>query len=418
MAHTFLQRLLFLVLIAIGLTSASATRYEELPATFAGTMRPYDFVGSQTEPIWPDSLRPVKVAYVARHGARYLSSRKKITEVEKYLSKAREAGTITAEGKAFQSLLDEVSRVSEGKWGLLSEVGADEEQRLASELCSLCPELMKNARVEAIATYVPRVVMTMYEFCHSLSRYSNDITISASEGKRYSPLLRFYNTNPAYNAYLKDGPWKKTYDDFISANVPTEPAQRLVGMRSHLTTHDLQELTLAMYEVLQGLRAFSMPAPTTRWMSPEEYRRCWEAENLYHYLCRSDNPVSVLAPRCAAPLLESVMSALLNPESPQANLYFGHAETIMPLVALMRLPGCDKPGLSADEVATEWVDGNVSPLGANVLIVSLQAPSGRRYAAVRLNGRFVAPIESSAEKIVEMQQLIAYWMQRIAHFQA
>ena len=55
---------------------------DTLPAYLDGSMMPYDFSACDPVPQWPDSLRPVFVAYVARHGARYLSGPKKVDELE------------------------------------------------------------------------------------------------------------------------------------------------------------------------------------------------------------------------------------------------------------------------------------------------------------------------------------------------
>ena len=67
--------LLTLAFAAIGF---AAPRYYELPAILDGSMSLYDF--SAVEPsALPDSLVPVYIDYVARHGARFLTSENKVT---------------------------------------------------------------------------------------------------------------------------------------------------------------------------------------------------------------------------------------------------------------------------------------------------------------------------------------------------
>ena len=48
-----------------------------------GTMMPYDFADCDSVVPWDDSYTPVFINYVARHGARYLSSEKKVSTLLK-----------------------------------------------------------------------------------------------------------------------------------------------------------------------------------------------------------------------------------------------------------------------------------------------------------------------------------------------
>lgn len=394
----------------------SDAKYRELPPELDGTMMPYEFTAEADKAVWPDSLRPVKVVYAARHGARYLSSEKKVDAVEETLLQAMRDGKLTSEGKAFLELTRKVREKSNGRWGELSDVGKEEERRLGLELASLCPALLKDTRVNAVATYVPRVVMTMYEFCHALALSSGDVEVYAAEGKQFSPLLRFFDTDTRYHDYIKHGGWKQIYEDFVNKTVPIAPAVRLVGKESGFSDNGLRKLSLDMYEVLQGLRASTDMVPTTRWMTEEEYRACWAAENLDHYLLRVDNTYSSLAPSCAVPLLSSMMADILDPSADPVNLYFGHAETVMPLFSLMNLPGCDTPALTPEEVSVSWNDSRISPLGANVMIVVLQSPSGHLYASLRLNGRFVPPVTDNPSTTIPLQTLLDFWTSRISQF--
>ena len=405
-----------LLLAILAVAACPARTYRTLPPDLDGSMSAYTFSTADTIPVWPDSLRPVKVAYAARHGARYLSSPHKTDAVKKTLEAARKLHGLSPDGEAMLSLLDSVERLSEGEWGALSAVGADEERRLGRQLATLCPELIAKGRVSAVSSYVPRVVMTMYEFCRALADASSDCRVATSEGKQYNPVVRFFSADSDYREYIEEGPWRKTYEDFVEATVPVEPALRLVGRHSALDSTRLRALTLDIYGVLQGLRAFSTLTPTTRWMSEEQYAACRDAVNLRQYLTRTANPVSSVAPRSAAPLLESMLAALLNPEGSEVSLWFGHAETMWPLLTLMGLPGCDLPDLAPSDVASAWRGWAISPLGANVMVITLETPSGARYASVRLNGRFVAPLPGNPALTVPFQDLAVLWLDRIAAF--
>ncbi|MDE6632605.1 MAG: hypothetical protein K2K23_06365, partial [Muribaculaceae bacterium] len=387
-----------------------------LPANLAGSMMPYDFSYTDSKPIWPDSLTPVYVARVARHGARYISSPKKLEKLQEAISKATAVGTLTKEGRRFSALLESVEDATGSQWGRLSEVGCKEEVGLAKDLYTLLPGLMKKARVNAISTYVPRVVMTMCQFNHELTALSSDINITASEGRQYSYLLRCFTADSLYSSYRDNGDWKKVSEKLMDSIVSPEPARKILGALSGFDNHKFRKLTLEMYDVLQSLTAFGMPAPTDEFMSAADYKACWEVDNLEHYLRNTDTPLSSLAGKASSPLLARIIAdadASLNArlvdmtikgadmnqaEAPgryDANFYFGHAETLMPLLSLMRVPGCYDDSGDFPTLSSRWKDYEIVPLGANLDIIFLQSPSQRTYVALRHNGRFVSPMSGT-----------------------
>ena len=370
-----------------GIYSATAQPFRELPPELDGTMMPIDLSRCDTVPVWGDTLKPCGAVYVSRHGARFLSSENKVRKLEKTLSEARASGTLTEKGERLMSLLDSVRRHTDGQWGALSDIGKQEQRVLARQMHALAPMLMDTARIYARATYVPRVVMTMYEYCHTLAWLSSRVE---------------------YAEYISDGAWKSVYQDFASHNVPTAPAVSLVG--TDPGDDKLREITMDMYGVLQGMRAVGLPAPTDYWMSEADYRRCWETANLDHYLLRSANAVSDLAPRSAKVLLRAMLSSLGSHAAAggEMDFFFGHAETVMPLFALMRLPGCFCPELPMREVAERWKDYEVSPLGADLAIFLLRSESGRLYVAMRLNGKFI-PMPGSIRKVTDWLEFKTFY---------
>ncbi|MDE6512319.1 MAG: histidine phosphatase family protein, partial [Muribaculaceae bacterium] len=163
-------------------------------------------------------------------------------------------------------------------------------------------------------------------------------------------------------------------------------------------------------------------------MSEADYRACWEVDNLEHYLRNTVTPISRLAGEATAPLLARILSdadaalgarmesnarkragmAPAQTECYDANFYFGHAETLMPLLSLMRLPGCYSDSSDLSTLYERWRDYDVVPLGANLDIILLESLQGHVYVALRHNGRFVAPISHMQEKIVDWNAYRAY----------
>lgn len=420
MTHRFVSYISALLLcFAAFLPAAAQERYIPLPPSLDGSMMPYDFKSCTQTPYLPDSLTPVYAAYVARHGARYLSGPKKMEVVMAALDKGRNTGTLSTTGEAFLSLMEQVRAANTGNWGDLSPVGVSEQRNLGSRVFHTLTRLSRpDTRVNAISSHVSRVVMTMYQFTNTLIRNNDLLSTTTDAGPQFDSLLCCFIADREYADYRSSrGNWRPVYDDFVSRHVSPQPARRLFTS-TDLDDSQLRKLTLEMYEVLKGDLAAGLPAPTTRWMSEQEYHGCWLASNLQHYLRNCITPLSSLAGQATVPLLRRIISdadsALghLSP-SPAINGYFGHCETLLPLLSLLRLPGCYYDSSDFRDLDKSWRIQDISPLGANLLILFTQAPSGRHYVTLQLNGRTVRPITGQPD-IVAWSDLRDYWLS-LAH---
>ena len=83
------------------------------------------------------------------------------------------------------------------------------------------------------------------------------------------------------------------------------------------------------------------------------------------------------------------------------SLRFGHAETLMPLLSLMRLKGCYYMTNYFDTVALHWRDFEVVPMAANLQMVLFRTVKGRYCVRVELNERPVPLLPDSDELYVD-----------------
>ncbi len=383
-----------------------------LPSVYCGSMMPYDFSQCDAGVAWGDSLKPVYLCYVARHGARYLSSPKKIEEISTALQRAENEGTLTNDGERFLAEVREISRHTDGRWGLLSEVGIAEEKKLGADMAAMLPALFRKGRMESKSTYVPRVIMTMYQFLHSLEIPNTRLELYTSSGRQNDSLLRCFVADTAYAGYRENGAWKPVYEEFLKKHVSGAPALRLFKNGDRIDKRQLRHLTMSMYGMLQANLAAGLPSATSEFMTDDEFRGCWLASNVLHYLRNNVNPVSDLAAQATSPLLkriiEDIDAAVEGDGALKANGYFGHAETLLPLLSLMKLPGCHAMTKDYANLHKEWRIQDITPLGANVAIVLLRSESGEAYVSVRLNGRNVAAVPGRGA-VVRWKELKDYW---------
>ncbi|MDE5791014.1 MAG: histidine phosphatase family protein [Muribaculaceae bacterium] len=409
------------ILISV-VTAAQGGTGTTLPPELDGSMMPYDFSKVDTIPEIPDGLELVHISYVARHGARYLSSPKKIEKIYSVLNEANAERRLSDEGEAFLKYLNAVADSTDGRWGLLSPVGMEEQKRLGSDMARMFPALLNRGKVKEISTFVPRVIMTMYEFNHWLELKHQDLEIYTSSGHQNDSLLYCFDTFSNYRDFRDSGEWKEGYDDYVARHVSPEPARRLF---SEFDGKDkkLRDLTMEMYGVMQGNRAAGFQAPTTRWFTVEEYRQCYNASNLKHYLRNTPNPLDPYCASATAMLIKRIISdadqALTSKEpASERNVfsgYFGHAETLLPLFAVMNIPGCYYPMTNYEHLDSEWKLQDITPLGANLTLIFMRDSDGVAYVYLRHNGQNV-PAYPGAPDLIKWSDLKAYWLQRISSF--
>ena len=225
------------------LFAADPTETGYSTADCLGSAKPYP-VPSQMEEV-PDSLTPIFTNHVGRHGARFLSSPNTSVELAKKLEKADSAGTLTPLGKELLKTVSHIIEISHNRWGALDSLGMAEQRGIASRMFRTYPQLFINGKVEAISSYSPRCVMSMYEFTHQLDRLNNSVEIYTSSGRQNSPLMRPFDTSNDFVEWFKTQPWKEAYDMFFETTAPAAPGRRLVGGEEpgkSLSHHDAAKL--------------------------------------------------------------------------------------------------------------------------------------------------------------------------------
>ena len=265
-----------------------------LPATASSPLSPEQCQGSAMPYIapdrvvaHPDSLTPVMINHVGRHGARYLSSASQVNKVLDFLNEAEKSGVLTPLGEELRDLCNRVTALSIGHWGALDSLGMSEQEGIARRLCQAYPQLVKNSTVEAISSYVPRCIMSMDCFTHEMARCDNTITVYTSSGRINSPLMRPFDLDSTYIGYVRREPYKDAYKRYFDQLVSTAPAIRLTT--APLSDKKLRDGSFAAYRMLSGLQAMGLEVDLTRYFTIDELNSLWAVHNLDLYLVRTAN---------------------------------------------------------------------------------------------------------------------------------
>ena len=376
-----------------------------------GSLGPYP--ANVVQVTYPDSLKPVFINHLGRHGSRYPASAYSATTMRKALLKADSLKSITKLGKRFLGVINEVMARSNGQWGQLDSTGMAEHRGIARRMAAAFPQLFNGGRVLSGASKSPRAIMSMYSFTHELSLHAKDITLIEVSGKSLDETLRPFDVNSNYKKYMADKPWKSIYDSYVDSVAPTA-VSRLLGKTYPATRAELQQLSIIEYYNIANLKAMGMANDYAPYLTLDEYNRLWSCFNLRQYFQHTQSEVSTVPSDISAPLLneivESTEQAAQGLSTTTALLRFAHAETVLPLVSLMRLPGCSYTGHDLGNLKQHWTDFSVVPMAANLQVVLCKAPSGKHYALVLLNEKLVAPIHGDSRTVVPWNELRDYWL--------
>lgn len=388
---------LMVALVSQQAFGADPTATDYSVADCLGSAKPYP--APDDPAVYPDSLTPVFVNHVGRHGARFLSSAKTTVELMSALERADSAGVLSPLGKDLLGLATYVEDISHNRWGSLDSLGMAEQRGIASRMFLAYPKLFLGGKVNAISSYAPRCVMSMYEFTHQLCRLNNKVEIYTSSGQQNSPLMRPFDVDKAYTEWAKGSPWEAPYNMFFETTAPSGPARRLVTKADFLTSKEAVDLSWTEYKVLAGLPAMGLDIDIEKYFTKEELNALWACENLGHYLKRTATTLSTEPALIASDLLLNLITttdmAVAGEQTFNAELRFGHAETLMPLLSLMRLRGCYYMTNYFDTVALHWKDFEVVPMASNLQIILFRTDKGGWCVRVDLNEQPVPLIPNS-----------------------
>lgn len=367
----------------------------------------------------PDSLTAVFINHVGRHGARFPSSPKNVTTLIRELAKADSAKALTPAGEELLTLAKFVSETSRNRWGALDSLGMAEQRGIASRMFRNYGMLFNDTRINAISSYSPRCVMSMYEFTHQLDRLNNHIEITTSSGRQNSPLMRPFDLDSDFIEWAKNGDWKAAYKMQFETMMPTAPARKLFKSEyaKEMTNDDARKVSYHAFKLLQGLSAMGLPSKMERYFTREEANQAWSCTNLSHYLERTASTLSTLPAEIAAPLLTDLLTtaeaAVEGKQQYAVMLRFGHAETLMPLLSLMHLDGCYYLTNYFDTVALHWKDFHVVPMASNLQMILVKSKSGKMYVRFDLNERPIPLLPGSDIIYTPWQQAREYLLRCI-----
>ena len=388
---------------------------------YAGTAMPYPN-RTDSSITFRDGMTPFYINHLGRHGARFPTSRKALDKVEKVLVSAQQENGLTSEGMALLSMIRRLSRLFDGQWGKLSKLGETEQEGIAGRMIRNYPQLFSNsAKIEAIATYVPRSINSMDAFLSCMIRHNPALQVQRSEGKQYNHILRFFDLNKSYVNYKEKGDWISLYESFVQDKIVFTPVMKRIFLTSgQETEQEKREFVMALFSIAAILPDTGLSFNMKGILNDKEWYGYWQTQNLRQYLTKSAAPVGNMLPVAIAwPLLsefiQTTEQAINGQSDNRVDLRFAHAETVIPFVALMGIGKTDIQIASPDSVSIYWKDYEIAPMAANVQWVFYRDKNCQVWVKILLNEQEVTiPVVTSFFPYYRWEEVCHYLKQRIA----
>lgn len=380
-----MKKLLFSLACLLLALVSQAQDYSELimnnPAMAGANMMYYHFE-EQTYTSAPKGYKPFYISHYGRHGSRYDSSDKYAAAVWPVMRKAEELGLFTEAGKAFWADLKAVLEEQDKMYGMLTSLGAKEHREIAERMAANFPEVFKGkdgrTKVLCQSSIVPRCLVSMTNFVHSLDRNTSDIDVEYVTGDKYMEHIAY---KPEAQSALKMAR-SKEYDVRRATMKPMEiigyffndsqKALEIIGdpfafegnlyltsCIGHLTDYGVCLLDHFPYDVL--VRNFEV-------RNPRFYLAYGMSDEMSEYQKQ-------ISRRLLADFMQKADEAMAGGSVKAADLRFGHDTALLPFVGHLRIEGMDN-WLAFDNVNSVWNSSNSICMGSNFQMIFYKNKKG------------------------------------------
>ncbi len=352
----------------------------------------------------PAGLEPVFIDHLGRHGSRYFTSPKDLEKMLATLEYAHSEGALNRRGKVLEASVRGFLKTSD--FGQVTPLAAEQQKGIALRMYRGNPGLFSypgGRKVLASATGKKRAQDTRDAFLAELAALSGadprtDFEVTVSTGCQP---LRFFDCDADYRTYKKARSWLRT-PYYLSLAARARKVSRAV-LRGILSTSFLdwldrgnsapagtfrssEEMAAALYKIYAmeqelperpfGFRKYFDRAQLAWFEYLEDYGDFYEKGPGYP----GSDITFAMGRQLLRDFLDTTERAAENQAgSPAAVLRFAHAETVMPMAALMKLSGASRQAGTYPFEARRWKSAGVAPMSANIQWILFLRKDGRGH---------------------------------------
>ncbi|MBQ9548784.1 MAG: hypothetical protein IJV01_06485 [Bacteroidales bacterium] len=373
----------------------------------------------------PKGYKPFYVSHYGRHGSRYHTRDAYFAGVD-LLDSLRDAGLLTAEGKALCADLHLMRDASDDLYGILTQLGSKEHQGIAERLYRRVPGVFSQRdrrQVLVVSSPVHRCLQSAANFNFAIKAKAPGLDIELRTGQRYMA----YIAHGDHNSAAVRSTMKHISDSLIHADVRTgKTAARLFTDPSKVREklggeQKLQEFLYDCFSMGNIARCLDAPQadPLSHFTLDElaVFAKIKNAQIAPLY-CHSRETGRIVDRVTGAPLLRDFVEKAdeaLRGNGRCADFRFGHDSGIGPLLSIMAVEGYDADGPMAEAV-NWWPGWKYIPMGSNLQLIFYRKPKGEVLVKVLRNEEEtrIAAVPSFSGPYYKWSDLRSYFLRRIA----
>lgn len=372
----------------------------------------------------PDGYAPFYIDHYGRHGSRWLISPNQYHLAVATLSKADSVGKLSARGKNALAIFKEVEAASYKRLGELSDIGAEQHQRIATRMYRNFPEVFAgDAQIDARSTVIIRCILSMQNAVTTLKSLNPQlrITTDASEHDMY-----YMNYDDPVAKKLRSGVFKK--EDKALKDKYLHPKRLLKTLFTDYkwalaNIKDPQDFMANLFDLVGNMQSHHQFEKVDLYslFSEEDRLNVWAYNNVRWYVYSGYSPLTKeRVPYMEANLLRNFIAtadkAILDGKN-CATLRFGHESVVLPLVCLMGLNGMDYSTSDLYSLVDRFQSYKVFPMAANLQWVFFRkagAPILVKFLLNEHEATLPAAVKPVSGPYYKWEDVKAYFEQKLA----
>lgn len=373
-------RIFFLCLMSAAILPASAVEPTEKIRSMASNYYAYPYPANPLPELTatPEGYVPFHMEHYGRHGSRWHIGKNAYNRPIEYLLPAERNGKLTPRGKELLAQLRKIQNDAQGRDGELTQVGADQHRGIAKRMFANFPEIFADsARIDARSSVVIRCILSMDNELQELKAANPRLRITSDASAKdmeYIAEEALGGIDSAYfNAYVNYT--KDVLKDFHRNHPDSYDFLKVIVNDEQFAKDSLNSSSLLHYLFNIAANAqshYDMPAPYDIF-TEEEIANRWLYNNARWFLSDGNTRYNgKLQPYTQQNLLRNVIESAdtaINNGGNGANMRFGHEVIVLPFTALLELDDFGKEINDLEEVAEQWQNHAIFPMGCNIQMI-------------------------------------------------
>lgn len=333
----------------------------------------------------PDGYEPFHLEHYGRHGSRWHIGEWVYRQPIDLLRPAERAGKLTARGREIMVQLRKIEMDSRGRDGELTPLGADQHRGIARRMVKNFPEIFSGrSRVDAKSTDVVRCILSMENELMELMAFNPQLDVTSDASKS---TVRYLNYDDTIANRIHDAAYATAMSQVKDATRPDYTAfvaQLIDDPQFAADSIDSKALFNSLFRIAANAQShYDQTAPYDLFTDKQLHDK-WVYDNAEWFLRYGESKLT----GGSGPLrqrylmrnwIESADTSIMRCD-PSANLRFGHEVVVLPMAVLMDLDGAGKEINDLTEVASQWRNYEIFPMGSNIQMIFYR-PKGKAYTA-------------------------------------